>query len=184
MSKPKISTPYLHDVFYPENLNQTVKNLCSAVERLEYAGKEVNAIACQGISGVLVAPIVAHKLFKHLIVVRKDLNTHSHEMVEGLQGIGEGRFNYVIIDDCVETGHTVANVLTQIEGFTNGAGNCISIFLYADDRDGDELMEEVKACDSDSRRIEETGNYNVIERLAGGARAFESVWEIPIAKRE
>lgn len=73
-----------------------------------------DTIAYRGMSGCLIAPIVAVAMRKHMIMVRKTGDsTHSDRMVEG----NKGAKRYVIVDDFVSTGETGLNIQESVASF-------------------------------------------------------------------
>ena len=86
---------------------------------------EFDAIACRGISGLLIAPIVAMRLNKTLIVVRKGEKTHSGYEVEG----DHGAKRYLILDDFIDCGDTVRAITEQIFVVNQGA-RCVGFIAY------------------------------------------------------
>jgi orotate phosphoribosyltransferase len=74
---------------------------------------DADAIAFRGVSGALVAPCVADRTGKSLLVVRKpssEEDRHSSLRVEGEMDI----HSYVIIDDLVSTGQTLNAIAGDI----------------------------------------------------------------------
>ena len=79
--------------------------------RCEYfAHTGFDAIAVTGMSATIIGSIVAHKLYKNIIIVRKindnKNNSHSNFDVEGLKNQ-----RYIFIDDLVHSGGTLNNVI-------------------------------------------------------------------------
>ncbi len=88
-------------------------------------GLDFDAFACRGLSGMLVAPIVAMEMGKTLLVVRKkDEDNHSSRMVEG--DIGARR--YVIVDDLISSGATCRAIIEEIREVSEA--QCIGIIRY------------------------------------------------------
>lgn len=85
------------------------------------------SIAFTGVSGALVAPIIAVNLKKHLIVVRKTpISSHSSRLVEG-----QNKGSFVIVDDFMCSGETITYMLSEINKFMI-SGRCLCIYLYND----------------------------------------------------
>lgn len=128
---------YLKDVFdarhrYIDAVTEKVKSLVRCRKKTE----KPDTIAVIGASGLLVGTVVAYKLNMDLLVVRKkDDVCHSSHKVEGMLG---GR--YIVIDDIVESGATVAYVVTQIKQADRNVSNrreryesrCVGILCYND----------------------------------------------------
>jgi orotate phosphoribosyltransferase len=102
--KKYIHSSYLENVLESKRLKRTVKWICA---HMKASGLEFEAIAFRGMSGALVAPLVAVLLNKDLIVCRKDeINHHSAFVVEGRLCCG----SYVILDDFMASGLTITTI--------------------------------------------------------------------------
>jgi len=94
-------------------------------QTLKPHANKFDAIAVCGMSMALVAPTIADRLNKNLILVRKGgERTHSDLRVEGVR---DGR--YIIIDDIIDTGDTLLRVTEQIEKF-NKYAVCVCVIQY------------------------------------------------------
>lgn len=106
-------------------------------------------IAVCGVSGITIGGPVALRLKKNLIVVRKDvklgLDCHSGIRCEG---IPKQPFNYIIIDDCVDTGKTITYIDDQIYQ-RNAKSNLVSVILY--------YYSKIENCSSFKYIIERNG---------------------------
>lgn len=105
--RPLIRSAYLSDLLTPQGLSRTIKQV---VQRLRPLRHDFDSIAFRGNSGSLVAPAVALRLRKPLILVRRGEDCHSHLPVEG--NLATER--YAIIDDLVSTGTTVQSIVKAI----------------------------------------------------------------------
>jgi adenine/guanine phosphoribosyltransferase-like PRPP-binding protein len=97
--------------------------------------KEFDTIAFRGLSGALIAPIVAMRMGKSLMAVRKGEQCHSHHQVEG----NAATKRYVIIDDFISLGCTVHAILNEVLVFAPEA-KCIGVvqaYYLAPDTDID-----------------------------------------------
>lgn len=89
------------------------------------------AIAFRGMSGGLIAPLVAAQLNKKLIVVRKrGEQSHAQYHVEGYIDSK----TYIIIDDLVDTGDTCRDIMDEL-----CTAQCKGIFLYQHDWDNTDI---------------------------------------------
>lgn len=90
-------------------------------------GVPFDSIAFSGVSGALVAPMVASALGKELILVRKkqDTDNHSGLRVEGFLDAQR----YVFLDDLIGSGSTFRRVIEEVHGFAPKA-TCIGIYQY------------------------------------------------------
>jgi len=117
------SAGYLRNYLNPKKSKAKFKK---AVEILK--GLKFDSIAFRGVSGALIAPVLAHALNKNIIVVRKgNQNSHSYRTVEG-------NFDcktYVIADDFVDTGRTVKTIKREIKKEAPDA-QCIGVLEMAD----------------------------------------------------
>ena len=91
-----------------------------------------DAIAFRGLSGAVVAPIIAYEMDKKLIPVRKpktDEDNHSGATVEA-PPFGEGeRKRILIIDDFIASGKTVATIVKLISDWDRQA-EVIGVWEY------------------------------------------------------
>ena len=118
---------YLKDVFSGgyESLRATV-DITKALAKL--IKKDFSHVACTGVSGMSIAPCFALEQQKGLIVIRKT-RQNSHAEVE-VEGCPYGMpFNYVIVDDFMCSGATVARILENMNYMTRYA-NCLGGIGY------------------------------------------------------
>lgn len=100
---------YMKSFLEVETLKPIVENV---VEKLKK--KKFDTIAYRGQSGALIAPIVALRMGKGLILVRKDEDsTHSLYKTEG--AIAK---RYVIIDDFIASGRTAQAIVKGVAEHT------------------------------------------------------------------
>ena len=92
--------------------NRTIRNLKKAIA--SGSVPDFDAVACTGVSGMLIAPSIAMRLGVQLIVVRKTLGaTHATELAEG-EPIRS--YRYLLVDDFSCTGATIRNVDEKLHG--------------------------------------------------------------------
>lgn len=106
--KPTIHSTYLHECLESRKLKRIIT---AVVKRLYPIRHTFDSIAFRGASGALVAPAVAAKLGKHLLLVRKGEGSHSYHQVEG----NVATEKYIIIDDIVASGETVEAIVNAIQ---------------------------------------------------------------------
>lgn len=96
---------------------------------------QVSAIAVSGVSGLVLGTALALRLNKHILVVRKEQESrHSDNVVEGLHGFtDQATLNYVIVDDLMSSGYTVARMQVEIDRHTCGEAKFLGIYLYSDE---------------------------------------------------
>lgn len=106
MATPEIKcASHLTKALTPETLRWLVPQIVKKLSAYEF-----DAIACRGLSGVLVAPMVALAMNKTLLIIRNHLDCHSAHMVEG----DYGARRYVILDDFASSGNTVEKIVKEI----------------------------------------------------------------------
>jgi hypothetical protein len=89
----------------------TTETVPVIVAALKASKLQFDAIAFTGVSGALIAPIVAFQMGVDLIVVRKDIEgSHSKSLVEGAWQASK----ILIIDDFVATGDTVMRIANML----------------------------------------------------------------------
>lgn len=133
MHKPSIdSAEYLYRALDPLQIEETI-----ARARIALEGVDFDAIAFTGLSGALIAPIIAREMRKTMLAVRKltcddDFHCHSSRKVEG--DIAARR--YVIIDDIVSTGATIGNIISAVKAAqlnsspSHVPAECVGVFEY------------------------------------------------------
>jgi orotate phosphoribosyltransferase-like protein len=129
---------HLTPVLNPERRRHTVN---SVIRVLRY--HEFDAIAFRGLSGALIAPIVAMEMDKTLLAVRKrEEHRHSEMVVEG--DLNAKR--YVILDDLVSMGTTVKAIISEVATVAPAA-KCIGVlrYLFLSDNAGAEGVESVES---------------------------------------
>lgn len=116
---------------YLQSLDPTLlkKEIALAVKSLK--DLQFKSIAFRGVSGALVAPAVAVRLKKGLILVRKGSkdSQHSTYRVEGHRLIGPQK--YVIIDDFPSSGDTIRKIIKEISENLNQAAKCVGVYWYS-----------------------------------------------------
>ena len=127
--KPKCYSGYLTSAL--SNPQEIVEWI---VEQTEYI--DFDTIVFRGMSGALIAPIVAYKLKKALLMVRKDHDNdnHSERKFEGNVNL----VNFIVIDDLISCGgtmksifdHVYHNVVTHCLREITLVPECKRIFLY------------------------------------------------------
>jgi adenine/guanine phosphoribosyltransferase-like PRPP-binding protein len=105
--------------------NKIIMNTYAALKKYD---KEYDAIACMGVSGIMVVPQIAELLNKNIIVVRKQVDRYSDFMVEGAY-----TNKYIIIDDLICSGGTVKAIIKNIKEEIPQA-KCIGVWSYMKDQ--------------------------------------------------
>lgn len=103
------------------------KILTKLVRLIRSKELEFEAVAFCGISGALMAPVVADRLDKKLLAIRKDREKEVAHSWSKIEGLGRKRYvRYILIDDFIETGGTCRRVHQVM-----GEHDLVAIFLYA-----------------------------------------------------
>ncbi len=118
----KCTSQYLDSALNQEKVPIVIETLKKIIEKT--TGNNFDAIAFQGLSGSLIAPILAFQLNKKMIVLRKE-NSHSKYKVEGYL---EAR-RVIIIDDLISSGRTMKTII----GFLKSKEcEILGVFMYCD----------------------------------------------------
>ena len=118
-----IISPYMANLLVPTQLRKIITRAIRKLPNIRF-----DSIAFRGMSGAIIAPFIAAKLNKQLIMVRKNDNSaHSICRVEGYSKVKR----YIIVDDFVETGKTAATIYFEIKDFAPSA-ECLGILAVAD----------------------------------------------------
>jgi hypothetical protein len=103
---------HLKEFINPREAKRIVEMSVRHLRKLEKNGLEFTTIAFRGLSGALIAPMIAMKMDKSLLAVRKVKRTgHGSNAVEGDYNAG----NYIIVDDFIATGETCREIMQEIE---------------------------------------------------------------------
>ena len=117
---------HLESVFNISARNKIVKRITKLIRESEL--KQAEFIAVSGISGLVIGSIVAQKLEKQLVVIRKRGEiTHSGHVVEG---INLAHTKYIIIDDLCDTGTTLNWIRDNLEINSKLTLYCVGLILY------------------------------------------------------
>jgi orotate phosphoribosyltransferase len=118
----EFNSPYLDNALDKAKVKLTVNKVIKLIEKYKL---EFDTIVFRGVSGALIAPIIAYRLNKQLAVIRKP-SDKSHSSVL-LEGYSPGAF--IIIDDLIDSGATIKTVLSAVKEHSPSA-NCVAIVLY------------------------------------------------------
>jgi adenine/guanine phosphoribosyltransferase-like PRPP-binding protein len=91
----------------------------AAAKILKQIPEKYDTLAFSGISGAIIGPMVASRIGKETLLVRKksDSDRNSSAVVSGFANCKK----YIIIDDFVSTGHTVKYIQREIYKFAPDA---------------------------------------------------------------
>jgi len=106
-----------------EDMHQVVDEICVALADVEF-----DTIAHRGVSGALIAPVVAYKMRKEQIIVRKNKGAGcaSGRWVEGHKHARK----YIVIDDLVSSGSTFIQTVFGVTAFTDNRAKFQCLVLY------------------------------------------------------
>ncbi len=144
-----VKSDYLAPVMSPITLQKVVRKACAVIKK---TGIEFDAIAFRGFSGALVAPMVACRLRKGFLAVRKRKENEDCHSSHSVEGAVRADCNYIIIDDLISSGATIWHIVNELNEYTYEDYNaeaqntithrhtrkCVGVFLYntwADDDD-------------------------------------------------
>jgi adenine/guanine phosphoribosyltransferase-like PRPP-binding protein len=131
---------YLTYALKPELRRGTVFHIIRIFKYFDF-----DAIAFRGLSGALVAPIVAMEMDKTLLAVRKTIeDCHSGLMVEG----DYAARRYLILDDMISTGQTVHDIIKEIR-IAIPYAKCLGVLPYL----GIDMMSTVDRVQPPPERI-------------------------------
>lgn len=110
------------------------KRLKGIVEKsarlLQESGLNFDTIAIQGASGFLVGSPLAMVLGKDLMIIKKPGEKTNYRF--GVMGAGSNQ-KILLVDDCVDTGATLANMLNEIKLYCHNP-TFRGLFLYTGKR--------------------------------------------------
>lgn len=124
-----IMADYLSDSFSYPKLQEYATELSKL---LRPHRRKFDTIAFRGVSGALVAPILAHKMKKDLISVRKntdDSHVRPRHKIEG----NIGTESYIIVDDFICTGNTIQAIANEVydwQAMHGFEGHCYAVVCY------------------------------------------------------
>jgi adenine/guanine phosphoribosyltransferase-like PRPP-binding protein len=124
-------------------------NCVQGILRALHGEVEFDAIACTGVSGMLVGPTIAYLMGKRLAVVRKEqdaLGKANHACVRVEHNLKDGD-RVVILDDLIASGRTIMSIADALDALarkqeTNSEGfmatsvdvDVVGYYLYRDHR--------------------------------------------------
>lgn len=123
-----IKSIYLPEVCSGRKLKKIVAKLS---QHILDSGIVFQAIAVRGFSSSFVSAPIATTLKKNLIIVRKSAEGHhSHMQVEGYHSPKSKRLKYIIVDDFISTGKTIATIVKDVHDIWDQKSICTGVFLY------------------------------------------------------
>ena len=125
MHIPSIRSTYLFGVFEPQERSQKIEWTLNQLQGLDF-----DSIAFRGMSGALIAPIIADTMRKTMILIRKPRTDEQYHSSYGIEG-DCGTRRYVIVDDQISSGDTLRAIRAGIQEFAPEA-KCVGVVLYYD----------------------------------------------------
>lgn len=135
-----VKSDYLSEIMSPIGLQKTVRKVCRIIRT---SGVKFDAVAFRGFSGAIIAPMVACRMKKGFLAVRKSKEyeaCHSSQLVEGAVKVD---CRYIIVDDLISSGATIWNIVETLKNYIyqefDTSGNaiphthkreCVGVFLY------------------------------------------------------
>jgi adenine/guanine phosphoribosyltransferase-like PRPP-binding protein len=114
-----------------------------------------DTIVFSGASGTMIGPILALRLEKEMVLVRKKKDTDSHSGMN-VEGFDESD-NYIIVDDFVDSGNTVKHIQRKMHGFAPQA-KCLGVVSVQElDDDAFDLDVYSTRYNLTKRELEEKG---------------------------
>lgn len=115
------NSSWLDNVLHRDRQRVTVRKAIKALR-----GKKFDAIAFRGLSGTLIGPLLAFKLNRTMLAVRRRRGEgHSGMKVEG----DKGARTYIIVDDFIQSASTVKSIIEEVKDFTDDEARCVGVYL-------------------------------------------------------
>jgi adenine/guanine phosphoribosyltransferase-like PRPP-binding protein len=120
---PRVKADYSGNVFHPKFRKDDIDMAVKHLQQYDF-----DAIAVRGVSGLTRGSIIAHLMCKGIIVARKKEARHSCLDVEGMVIRPGG--HWIIVDDFIMTGATVAAILEVVTACDLRATieNCVGVY--------------------------------------------------------
>ncbi len=130
------NSSWLDNVLHRDKQRVTVRKALKALR-----GKKFDAIAFRGLSGTLIGPLLAFKLNRTMLAVRRRRGEgHSGMKVEG----DKGARTYIIVDDFIQSASTVRSIIEEVKDFTDDEARCVGIYLTSSPKMGLQKMDMLK----------------------------------------
>jgi adenine/guanine phosphoribosyltransferase-like PRPP-binding protein len=118
-----VRADYSGNIFHPKFRKEEIDRAVNHLQQYDF-----DAIAVRGVSGLTRGSIIAHLMCKGIIVARKKEARHSCRDVEGMVIRPGG--HWIIVDDFIMSGATVAAILEVVTAWDLGATieNCVGVY--------------------------------------------------------
>lgn len=121
----RVRSSYLDSIYYVETFHNVVEEMAEYVKKF-CKTRRVDAIAFTGTSGAAVAYPLSAQLQIPLICIRKSGEAnHYGGTYEGVIGIKQ----YIIVDDCIETGNTIKTIKKEVKKVCRNS-KPVAVILY------------------------------------------------------
>jgi len=117
---------YIESILYTKSFKIIVNRVIKKVKHLQPKLK-IDAIACRGVSGSSVAFATSYVIGLPIIYVRKPTENSHGDKIESC-GASKHK-NYIIIDDFIDTGTTVKEIIKSIKTNYDDIV-CVGVLLY------------------------------------------------------
>lgn len=121
-----MQSSYLETVLDPKHLQRLVDYFVPLLQEMDKV-HPFDSIAFRGLSGAMLSPILAMKLDKGMVAVRKETQCHSAYQVEGAM-YGHNRF--IIVDDLVSSGGTIMEIIRMVNQVQDQRATFVGLVLY------------------------------------------------------
>lgn len=106
--------------------DETIRLCIEELSKIDF-----DAIAFCGMSGALIAPVLAHKMGKELLMVRKNAGNDGSHSAKFVEGYVRANQKVVIIDDLISTGATLQNIVRGLnQFFPSKLYEIVGVILY------------------------------------------------------
>ncbi len=117
---------WLNNSINTQNARRAIKQ---AVKELKEKGVEFDTVAFSGMSGALFAPVLAHKMSKEMILVRKPQRDEMRHSSHDQEGYSDAE-RVLIVDDICSSGKTVERIMEGVKEFAPRA-KFVGAYFYA-----------------------------------------------------
>lgn len=128
-----MATKYLDETLELPTLSMNVDRVVWFIRAKKL---EFDSIAFSGMSGAIVAPLVAMELNKPIILIRRSTqHTHSGRHIEYSDSIQKEKCkSYIIIDDFIASGDTVKRIKRRMRSAFGKYCQCVCVVCYNKER--------------------------------------------------
>jgi len=99
----------MNDLINPQQYQEAVRRTLTYLHTRRH---DFDAIAFRGLSGSLIAPVVAYQLQKKMMAVRKERSPHTTYKIEASHKASE---RILILDDFISSGATIREIISVVK---------------------------------------------------------------------